>query len=146
MHGSATTLLATGVASLYATGLVAVGITMLARPRAWTDAVVRYTRWRWMHPVEILVCAGFGAAIWMAAAASAAPSLLSGFGALLVFVGVALALSPPSLHAAFAARAARRIEALNRLFGVLTLLFAGFLFYALHAPARAAAAAITGVN
>ena len=110
--------------------MIVMSLLMIARPEAWVDRAVAYCRLRYMHPLEILSRVGFGVSFIVYAEASRFPAALTGFGYLLVGVGVGLAFIPPSYHRRFGIWAIQRIGRGFRPAGVFSLVLGGFLLYA----------------
>lgn len=115
--------------ALYGLLITALSVWMVARPGRVAELGLRYCRWRWMHPVEILLCIGFGAAFVFAAERSGLPAVLRVFGYLLLAVGGGLVLTPPSLHRRFGIWSIEKTGRFLRLAGVGSLGFGIFLLY-----------------
>ena len=103
---------------------------MIVRPEAWVDKAVHYCRQRYMHPLEILICVGFGVPFIIYSEASRLPATLTWFGYLLVGVGVGLVFVPPSFHRRFGIWSIQKIGGHFRPAGVFSLVFGGLLLYA----------------
>lgn len=110
--------------------LVAISLLMIVHPETWVDKAVRYCRLPYMHPLEIIIRIGFGVPFIMYAESSRYPFALTGFGYLLVGVGIGLVFVPPSLHRRFGIWSIQKIGRRFRAAGVFSLALGGVLLYA----------------
>ena len=109
--------------------MIAISLLMIVRPETWVDKGVRYCRLRYMHPLEILIRIGFGVLFIIYAESSRYPTALTGFGYLLVGVGIGLVFVPPSLHRRFGIWSIQKIGRRFRTAGVFSLVLGGLLLY-----------------
>ncbi len=110
--------------------IMAISVFMIAKPDQWVDLAMRYCRLPYMHPLEILICLGFGVPFILNGGRSAFPMALTVFGYVLTAVGVGLMFTPPSYHRRFGLWSLQKMRRLFRPAGVFSLLLGAFLVYA----------------
>ncbi len=115
---------------IYGLLIIAISLVMVAKPDLWVAMTVRYCRLPYMHPVEILVCLGFGLSFVFYAGQSEFPAMFKFFGYVLVAVGLGLILTPPSYHRRFGIWSVEKIGRYFRPAGLFSLIFGAFLVYA----------------
>ncbi len=115
---------------LFGVGMAAISVVMVARPEAWAQAVLRFTRMPYMHPFEIVTRIGFGALFVTYADHSKFPTFIGVFGYLLLAVGLGLLVTPPSYHRRFGVWSVEKFSKYFRVAGLASLAFGIFLIYA----------------
>lgn len=115
---------------LFGAAMVAISVAMVARPEAWEQAALRFTRMRYMHPFEIVTRIGFGLLFVTYADDSKFPTFIRLFGYLLLAVGLGLLVTPPSYHRRFGVWSIERFSKYFRYAGLASLAFGIFLIYA----------------
>jgi len=115
---------------LFGSVMVAISVAMVARPEAWEQAALRFTRLRYMHPFEIVTRIGFGLLFVTYADDSKFPTFIRLFGYLLLAVGLGLLVTPPSYHRRFGVWSIERFSKYFRFAGLASLAFGIFLIYA----------------
>lgn len=115
---------------IYGLLIISISLVMIAKPDSWVEMAVRYCRLPYMHPVEILICIGFGLSFIFYAGQSEFPTLFKFFGYVLVAVGLGLIFTPPSYHRRFGIWSTEKIGRQFRPAGLFSLIFGAFLVYA----------------
>jgi hypothetical protein len=103
---------------------------MVADPEYWSKGVVKFSRWAWFHPFEIVSRILFGVSFVFFADQTRFPGLMSVIGYVLLAVGVGLLLMPPSKHREFAEWSAGRFKSVFRPAGLVSFFFGLFLVIA----------------
>lgn len=115
---------------LFGALIVAISLAMIARPEAWGRAILRFSRWRYMHVFEIVTRLGFGLLLVAFADAAKYPALFRVIGYVLLAVGLGLLFTPPSYHRRFAVWSVEHFGPYFRPAAVASLAFGVFLLYA----------------
>ncbi len=115
---------------LFALGLMACSLVMIASPRMWSQAIIAFSHKPWFHPVEILTRTGFGAGFVVTANQTQYPRLFCITGYVLLAVGLGLLLVGPARHQAFAQWSAKAFNRAFRPAAVVSLLASAWLIYA----------------
>ncbi len=116
--------------AIYGLLIISISLVMIVKPDLWVDMAVRYCRLPYMHPLEILICLGFGLPFIFYADRSEFPTTFKIFGYLLVAVGLGLMLTPPSYHRRFGIWSVQKFKRFFRPAGLVSLVFGAFLVYA----------------
>lgn len=115
--------------AIYGVFLVVVSLWMIATPDPWVDKATDYVRWRFMHPVEILIAAGSGIGFVLSATSSPFPLALTIFGYLLVAIGIGLVVIGPTAHRRFGVWSFQKVRPIVRPSGFASLIIGIFLVY-----------------
>ncbi len=115
---------------LFGLGMIGISLWLVARPDAAAEAVRRFVRLRYFHPFEIVTRLGFGVLFVLYADQSRFPTVISVFGYLLVAVGLALVVTPPSYHRRFGLWSVDKFSKYFRVAGLGSLAFGILLVYA----------------
>ena len=118
------------VIALFALGLMACSVVMIANPDMWSRAIVAFSHKPWFHPVEILTRISFGAGFVLAADQTQYPNFFATAGYLLCAVGLGLLLIGPARHRTFAQWSAKAFNRTFRPAGVGSLFAGAWLAYA----------------
>jgi len=118
------------VVSIFGLLSLALGLAMIVSPARWAEGIVRFSQKSWFHPFEILTRLGFGAGFILSADQTRYPAVMTAIGWLLVGVGVALLMTPPAKHRAFAVWSAQRFLPVFRIAGCFSCGLGGFLIFA----------------
>lgn len=117
---------------------ILISAVIVARPTYWSEAIIRFSEWRYFHLFEIITRLAMGGLFITSAPDTAYPTAIAVMGAVILAVGLGLMVTPPSLHRRFALWAAEKFRPAFRPLGVGSILFGLFLIYAaLHGPATA---------
>ncbi len=115
--------------ALFGSILAAISLVMVAKPDAWARCIVRYSRMRYMHVLEILIRVGFGVLFLRFADDAKFPLTMKIIGYILLAVGVGLTLTPPSSHRRFAVWSVEKFSRYFRRAGLVSFAFGVFLIY-----------------
>jgi hypothetical protein len=109
--------------------MLLISVLMIARPNLWIDLALKFSRLKYMHPLEILIRLLFGVTFVNYGSETDYPILIEYIGYLLLAVGAGLLLTPPSQHRRFAIWAITKVGRGFRIAGLGSLVFGGFLIY-----------------
>ena len=115
---------------VFGLGMVGISLALVARPDAAAEAVRRFVRLRYFHPFEIVTRLGFGVLFVLYADQSKFPTVIRVFGYILVAVGLALMVTPPSYHRRFGIWSVDKFSKYFRVAGLGSLAFGVLLVYA----------------
>lgn len=115
---------------VFGLGMVGISLALVARPDASAEAVRRFVRLRYFHPFEVVTRLGFGVLFVLYADQSRFPIVILLFGYMLVAVGLALMVTPPSYHRRFGIWSVDKFSKHFRVAGLGSLAFGVLLVYA----------------
>jgi hypothetical protein len=109
--------------------IVLVSLWMIAAPEHWVRQAVRYCRWTYMHPLEIVICLSMGVVSLWGADQTNYATLVTGFGYVMCGVGLLLAVTPHQIHRRLGIQVIEGIGHWFRPAGFGSLAFGGYLMY-----------------
>lgn len=109
--------------------MMLISVMMITSPELWVDLALKFSRLKYMHPLEILIRLTFGVPFVIYGPETDYPILIEYMGYLLLAVGVGLMLTPQSKHRRFAIWAINKVGKGFRMAGLGSLIFGGFLIY-----------------
>ena len=115
---------------VFGVGMVGISLALMARPDASAEAALRFVRLPYFHPFEIVTRLGFGVLFVLYADQSKFPTVIRVFGYILVAVGLALMVTPPSYHRRFGIWSVDKFSKYCRVAGLGSLAFGVLLVYA----------------
>lgn len=112
-------------------GLVMVVISLIAvvKPEAWGQMILKFVRFPYFHPFEILIRVVFGTLFVVYADETKFPLTVEIVGFVLLGVAVALSLITPSRHRRVAHWLVEKLSKYFRPAGFVSLTFGAFLIY-----------------
>jgi len=118
------------VTALFGLLMIGFSIYMIADPKGWSLAIIKFSEKSYFHPFEIITRVLFGCAFIQASSYSLYPMLFLCIGYLLLAVGIGLLFTPPKKHKQFARWSATRFSHIFRTAGFCSLCFGVILVYA----------------
>lgn len=121
----------TGAIVFFAVGalMALISLWMALQPRGFVDGLTAFCEWRWFHAFEILSRLVIGVAFVVQSDAFIYPGFATGFGYLLVAVGLGLAMLGRGRHERFARWTATLGPGVFRPAGAIGFLLGALLAY-----------------
>ncbi len=115
--------------------MILLSAVMVIDPDNWSNGIVRFSRTKYFHGLEIFSRLGFGAMFIAFSEQTLYPAVMGTFGYIMVAAGVALLIIQPSRHKQFAVWSSKKFKKIFRPAGIVSIVFGVFIVYgALKGP------------